>query len=245
MTRVLIVDSEAGSAQSLARMLTRRGFEPTVALDWAAALADFDRVGTDIVLLDLLLPGAEGLALCRELRSRGSVPIIMLTARDSEIDKVVGLEVGADDYVTKPYSIRELIARIDAVLRRCAPADRPPDTVLTAGPVAMNVDRHLVTVHDREVQLPLREFLLLHSLLIEKGRVVARADLMDRVWGENYPGATKTLDVHVKRLRAKIETDPAHPCRLVTVRGLGYMIDTGRDGAAWVDRVAPGTVHVA
>src|ERR1700712_56701 len=245
MTRVLIVEREVGAAQSLAQMLSRRGFEPTVVLDWLGALADFDRAGTDIVLLDLLLPGAEGLTLCRELRNRGSVPIIMLTARDSEIDKIVGLEVGADDYVTKPYSIRELIARIGAVLRRCAPADRPPDTVLTAGPVTMNVDRHLVTVHDREVQLPLREFLLLHSLLAEKGRVVARADLMDRVWGENYAGATKTLDVHVKRLRAQIETDPAHPCRLVTVRGLGYMMDTGRDAAAWADRIPPGTVHVA
>src|SRR6195952_2100638 len=169
MTRVLIVDHEVASAHSLAQMLSRRGFEPTVVFDWSGALADFDRAGTDIVLLDLLLPGAEGLALCRELRGRGSVPIIMVTARDSEIDKVVGLEVGADDYVTKPYSIRELIARIDAVLRRCTPPDRLPDRVLTAGPVTMNVDRHLVTVHDRNVQLPLREVLLLHSLLIDKG----------------------------------------------------------------------------
>ncbi len=245
MTRVLIVDREAGPAQSLAQMLSRRGFEPTVVLDWLGALADFDRAGTDIVLLDLLLPGAEGLTLCRELRSRGSVPIIMLTARDSEIDRIVGLEVGADDYVTKPYSIRELIARIDAVLRRCAPADRAPDTVLTAGPVTMNVDRHLVSAHGREVQLPLREFLLLHSLLVEKGRVVTRADLMDRVWGENYPGVTKTLDVHVKRLRAKIETDPARPRLLVTVRGLGYMMDTDRDVAASPDPIRPGSVHVA
>jgi two-component system response regulator RegX3 len=192
------------------------------------ALTEFDRSGADLVLLDLMLPGLSGTEVCRTLRQRSNVPVIMLTARDSEIDKVVGLELGADDYVTKPFSSRELVARIRAVLRRRG-ADTESETVgaaLEAGPVRMDVERHVVTVDGGTVPMPLKEFDLLELLLRNAGRVLTRGQLIDRVWGSDYVGDTKTLDVHVKRLRAKIEPDPANPKHLVTVRGLGYKFET-------------------
>ena len=189
-------------------------------------LAEFDKSGADLVLLDLMLPGLSGIDVCRSLRQRSSVPVIMLTAKDSEIDKVVGLEIGADDYVTKPYSSRELLARVKAVLRRLAePEDLLPSTI-EAGPVRMDVERHTVTVNGKPTPLPLKEFELLEMLLRNAGRVLTRMQLIDRVWGSDYVGDTKTLDVHVKRLRAKIEPDPAHPVHIVTVRGLGYKFET-------------------
>src|ERR1700727_341692 len=184
-----------------------------------------DRGGADIVLLDLMLPGMSGTDVCKQLRSRSSVPVIMVTARDSEIDKVVGLDLGADDYVTKPFSSRELVARIRAVLRRRGEADEPLTSVMESGPVRMDVDRHVVTVRNAQVQLPLKEFELLEFLLRNAGRVLTRMQLIDRVWGSDYVGDTKTLDVHVKRLRAKVETDPANPTHIVTVRGPGYKFE--------------------
>ena len=194
----------------------------------AQALADFDRAGADLVLLDLMLPGLSGTEVCRTLRQRSNVPVIMLTARDSEIDKVVGLELGADDYVTKPFSSRELVARIRAVLRRRGGEAEPESAAaaLEAGPVRMDVERHVVTVDGGTVPLPLKEFDLLELLLRNAGRVLTRGQLIDRVWGADYVGDTKTLDVHVKRLRAKIEPDPANPKYLVTVRGLGYKFES-------------------
>jgi two-component system response regulator RegX3 len=206
-------------------MLRKEGFEVSLAADGPAGLRAFDREGADLVLLDLMLPGLSGTEVCRELRSRSAVPVIMLTARDAEVDKVVGLELGADDYVTKPFSHRELVARIRAVLRRRGPAVEEEATALEAGPVRMDVERHLVTVGGTAVSLPLKEFDLLELLLRNAGRVLTRAQLIDRVWGSDYVGDTKTLDVHVKRLRAKIEPDPAHPQHLLTVRGLGYKLE--------------------
>ena len=228
MTRVLIVDDDVATARELSQLLVRRGFDPMIARNGPAALVEFDRAVTDFVLLELLLPGMDGLQLCRELRTRGRVPIIMVTARDGEIDKIVGLEVGADDYVTKPYSIRELIARMDAVLRRRTVGERSGDVVLAAGPIRMNVNRHQVTVAGREVVLPLREFELLEVLLREAGHVLTRLQLMDLVWGQGYGGDPKTLDVHIKRLRTKIEADPRHPVYLQTLRGTGYSINTAQ-----------------
>jgi two-component system response regulator RegX3 len=225
MTRVLVVEDEDSISEPLAYMLRKEGFEVAVAEDGLAGLAAFDRDGADLVLLDLMLPGLSGTEVCRELRTRSTVPVIMLTARDSEVDKVVGLELGADDYVTKPFSHRELVARIRAVLRRQGGAPAEEGTALEAGPVRMDVDRHLVTVQGEAVQLPLKEFDLLELLLRNVGRVLTRAQLIDRVWGSDYVGDTKTLDVHVKRLRAKIEPDPAAPKHLMTVRGLGYKLE--------------------
>ncbi len=228
MTNVLIVEDEESLAEPLAFILRKEGFEVTVAVDGPSALAEFDRAGADIVLLDLMLPGMSGTDVCKQLRSRSGVPVIMVTARDSEIDKVVGLELGADDYVTKPYSARELIARIRAVLRRGndVELDGIADTgVLEAGPVRMDVERHVVLVNTEQITLPLKEFDLLEYLLRNSGRVLTRGQLIDRVWGADYVGDTKTLDVHVKRLRSKIEQDPAKPERLVTVRGLGYKLE--------------------
>jgi len=225
VTRVLIVEDEESLADPLAYLLGKEGFETTVVSDGPSALAEFDRVGADIVLLDLMLPGMSGTEVCKHLRARSSVPVIMVTARDSEIDKVVGLELGADDYVTKPYSARELIARIRAVLRRGADADDSGVAVLEAGPVRMDVERHTVSVNGEAVALPLKEFDLLEFLMRNKGRVLTRGQLIERVWGADYVGDTKTLDVHVKRLRSKIEADPANPMRLVTVRGLGYKLE--------------------
>ncbi len=225
MTRVLIVEDEESLADPLAFLLRKEGFETTVAVDGPAALAEFDRTGADIVLLDLMLPGMSGTEVCKQLRARSAVPVIMVTARDSEIDKVLGLELGADDYVTKPYSARELIARIRAVLRRGAEADEISDAILEAGPVRMDIERHIVSVDGAQVPMPLKEFDLLEYLMRNKGRVLTRGQLIDRVWGSDYVGDTKTLDVHVKRLRSKIETDPANPELLVTVRGLGYKLE--------------------
>lgn len=225
MTRVLIVEDEESLADPLAYLLHKEGFETTVVADGPSALAEFDRAGADIVLLDLMLPGMSGTDVCKQLRARSSVPVIMVTARDSELDKVLGLELGADDYVTKPYSARELIARIRAVLRRGTEAEDISDAVLESGPVRMDIERHIVSVDGEQIALPLKEFDLLEYLMRNKGRVLTRGQLIDRVWGADYVGDTKTLDVHVKRLRAKIESDPANPVRLVTVRGLGYKLE--------------------
>ncbi|WP_111766711.1 response regulator transcription factor [Nakamurella deserti] len=226
MTRVLIVEDEESMADPLAFLLRKEGFSTATATNGPDALTEFDRNGADIVLLDLMLPGMSGTEVCRSLRTRSAVPVIMVTARDSEIDKVVGLELGADDYVTKPYSARELIARIRAVLRRGTDAEEPESMVLAAGPVRMDVERHVVAVDGRQVLLPLKEFDLLEYLLRNSGRVLTRGQLIDRVWGADYVGDTKTLDVHVKRLRTKIEPDPTNPRHLLTIRGLGYKFET-------------------
>jgi two-component system response regulator RegX3 len=225
MTRVLVVEDEESFSDALSYMLRREGFDAVVSATGPEALEEFDRGGADIVLLDLMLPGLSGTEVCRALRARSGVPIIMLTAKDSEIDKVVGLELGADDYVTKPYSARELVARMRAVLRRRGEAEPPSDAVLQAGPVRMDVERHVVAVDGAQVPLPLKEFDLLELLMRNAGRVLTRMQLIDRVWGSDYVGDTKTLDVHVKRLRAKIEPDPANPTFLLTVRGLGYKLE--------------------
>jgi two-component system response regulator RegX3 len=224
---VLVVEDEESFSDALSYMLRKEGFEVSVAATGTQAMTEFDRTGADIVLLDLMLPEMSGTEVCRQLRSKSHVPIIMVTARDSEIDKVVGLEIGADDYVTKPYSPRELVARIRAVLRRQIggeTGDLTPPT-LAAGPVRMDVDRHVVTVAGDAVQLPLKEFELLELLLRNAGRVLTRGQLIDRVWGADYVGDTKTLDVHVKRLRSKVEPEPSTPRYIVTVRGLGYKFE--------------------
>jgi two-component system response regulator RegX3 len=226
MTRILIVEDEQSLSEPLAYLLTREGYETVVADDGLAALTEFDRSGADLVLLDLMLPGLPGTEVCRELRQRSGVPIIMLTAKDSEVDIVVGLELGADDYVTKPYSTRELLARIRAVMRRQTDGGDLDDAVLTAGSVRMDVEKHQVTVDGTVVPMPLKEFELLELLLRNAGRVLTRGQLIDRVWGADYFGDTKTLDVHVKRIRSKIEPDPGNPRMLVTVRGLGYRFES-------------------
>ncbi|PFG15755.1 two-component system response regulator RegX3 [Propionicimonas paludicola] len=225
MTRVLIIEDEESYRETIGFLLQREGFEVSSAADGSAGLAAYDRQGADIVLLDLMMPGLSGTEVCRQLRARGNVPIIMVTARDSEVDKVVGLELGADDYVTKPFSGRELVARIRAVLRRGAEVDLVTD-VIEAGGVRMDVERHETTVRGIPIQLALKEFELLELLLRNSGRVLTRGQLIDRVWGPDYVGDTKTLDVHVKRLRAKLEVDPANPELLVTVRGLGYKFNS-------------------
>jgi two-component system response regulator RegX3 len=226
VARVLVVEDEESFSDALSYMLRKEGFEVSVAPTGTSALTQFDRTGADIVLLDLMLPEMSGTEVCRQLRQRSHVPIIMVTARDSEIDKVVGLEIGADDYVTKPYSPRELVARIRAVLRRqgTEPVETATPT-LAAGPVRMDVERHVVTVEGAAVQLPLKEFELLELLLRNAGRVLTRGQLIDRVWGADYVGDTKTLDVHVKRLRSKVEPEPSTPRYIVTVRGLGYKFE--------------------
>ncbi|HEY9562974.1 MAG TPA: response regulator transcription factor [Nocardioides sp.] len=224
MTRVLVVEDEESYSDALAYMLRKEGFEVAIANNGNDALTEFDRSGADIVLLDLMLPGIPGTEVCRQIRQTSSVPVIMVSAKDDEVDKVVGLELGADDYVTKPYSPRELVARIRAVLRRGTEPDLAPAT-LEAGPVRMDVERHVVTVDGHEQRLPLKEFELLEMFLRNPGRVLTRGQLIDRVWGSDYVGDTKTLDVHVKRLRAKLEPDPGEPKFLVTVRGLGYKLD--------------------
>ncbi|PJJ73052.1 two-component system response regulator RegX3 [Diaminobutyricimonas aerilata] len=225
MTRILIVEDESSLSEPLAFLLSREGYETTIAADGPSALVEFDRAGADLVLLDLMLPGLPGTEVCRELRTRSNVPIIMLTAKDSEVDIVVGLELGADDYVTKPYSTRELLARIRAVLRRHVESDGPGDGILEAGDVRMDVERHTVSVAGKETPMPLKEFELLELLLRNAGRVLTRGQLIDRVWGADYFGDTKTLDVHIKRIRSKIEKVPSDPQLLVTVRGLGYRFE--------------------
>jgi len=222
MTRILIVEDEESLSDPLSFLLEREGFEVRIAEDGLVAVTEFERHGADLVLLDLMLPGQPGTEVIRQIRLNSQVPVIMLTAKDSEIDKVVGLELGADDYVTKPYSSRELLARIRAVLRRQGEGEELISNVVTAGPVRMDVERHMVSVDNAEVSMPLKEFELLEMLLRNAGRVLTRGQLIDRVWGSDYVGDTKTLDVHVKRLRSKIEPDPASPEHLVTVRGLGY-----------------------
>jgi len=226
MTRILVVEDEEAFSDPLSYLLRKEGYEVAVAETGPAALEDFDRAGADLVLLDLMLPGLSGVDVCKALRHRSSVPVIMLTAKDSEIDKVVGLEIGADDYVTKPYSSRELLARIKAVLRRGQEPEELMPPTLESGPVRMDVERHVVTVNGEHTSLPLKEFELLEMLLRNSGRVLTRGQLIDRVWGSDYVGDTKTLDVHVKRLRAKVEPDPASPQFIVTVRGLGYKFET-------------------
>ena len=225
MTRILVVEDEISYSDPLSYLLRKEGYEVAVAETGPAALEEFDRAGADLVLLDLMLPGLGGADVCRALRQRSNVPVIMLTAKDSEIDKVVGLEIGADDYVTKPYSSRELLARINAVLRRLSEPEELVPSTLEAGPVRMDVERHVVTVNGAPASLPLKEFELLEILLRNTGRVLTRMQLIDRVWGSDYVGDTKTLDVHVKRLRAKVEPDPASPRHIVTVRGLGYKFE--------------------
>jgi two-component system response regulator RegX3 len=224
MTRVLVVEDEESISEALSFLLRKEGFEVGVADSGPGALTEYDRSGADVVLLDLMLPGLSGLEVCRELRARGDVAVVMLTAKDSEVDKVVGLELGADDYVTKPFSTRELVARIRAVLRRKGGGTESGD-VLESGPVRLDADRHVVTVAGEPVPLPLKEFELLEVLLRNAGRVLTREQLMSRVWGSDYFGDTKTLDVHVKRLRAKLEPDPSAPRHLVTIRGVGYRFD--------------------
>ena len=221
MTRILIIEDEESYRDATAYMLQREGFDVSQAEDGVTGLVEFERNGADLVLLDLMMPGRPGTEVCRQLRARSNVPVIMVSARDSEVDKVVGLELGADDYVTKPFSHRELVARIRAVLRRGQDAELLPE-VIEAGDVRMDVERHQVWVRGERVKLALKEFELLELLLRNAGRVMTRGQLIDRIWGADYVGDTKTLDVHVKRLRSKIEVDPAHPTQLVTVRGLGY-----------------------
>ncbi|MDT0165916.1 response regulator transcription factor [Actinotalea sp. AC32] len=225
MTRILVVEDEESYRDPLAYLLRREGYDVSVAETGPQALEEFDRGGADLVLLDLMLPGLSGTEVCVRLRQRSSVPVIMLTAKDGEVDKVVGLEIGADDYVTKPYSSRELLARVKAVLRRRSDVvDDDDDQVLAVGGLRLDVDRHVVDVDGERVAFPLKEFELLELLLRNAGRVLTRRQIIDRVWGSDYVGDTKTLDVHVKRVRAKIEQDPANPRRLLTVRGLGYKL---------------------
>ena len=224
MTRIMVVEDEDSFSDALSFMLRKEGFAVSVATTGPEALAQFDREPADLVLLDLMLPGMSGTDVCRTIRARSRVPIIMVTAKDSEIDKVLGLELGADDYVTKPFSSRELVARIRAVLRRNVD-DFDDSPVVEAGPVRIDPERHQVLVNDQVVSMPLKEFDLLEYLVRNSGRVLTRGQLIDRIWGSDYVGDTKTLDVHVKRLRAKVEADPAHPVHLLTVRGLGYKFE--------------------
>jgi two-component system response regulator RegX3 len=224
VSRILLIEDEDSYREAIAYMLQKEGFEVDQASDGASGLASYDRAGADLVLLDLMMPGMPGTEVCRQLRLRGTVPVIMVTARDSEVDKIVGLELGADDYVTKPFSHRELVARIRAVLRRGREVELVPD-VIEGGDVRMDVERHEVTVRGEPVRLALKEFELLELLLRNAGRVMTRGQLIDRIWGSDYVGDTKTLDVHVKRLRSKIERNPGEPKQLVTVRGLGYKFE--------------------
>jgi two-component system response regulator RegX3 len=227
MTRVLLVEDEPDLAEPLAYLLRREGYEVEIAEDGPAAVAAFEERGCDIVLLDLMLPGMSGTEVCRRIRQTSAVPIVMVTAKDSEVDIVVGLELGADDYVTKPYSARELLARMRAVLRRTAEPDVDLDEhVLTGGRVTLDIDRHSVAVDGSEISMPLKEFELLEVLMRNSGRVLTRGQLIDRVWGSDYFGDTKTLDVHIKRIRSRIEKTPSEPTMLVTVRGLGYRFES-------------------
>ena len=227
MTKILLVEDEEALYDPLSFLLGREGFTPVVVDNGLDAVPAFEREDPDLVLLDVMLPGMSGMEVCKKIRASSSVPIIMLTAKDSEIDKVLGLELGADDYVTKPYSSRELMARIRAVLRRQSSdhGDEQDQKALAAGPVRMDVERHVVTVDGEEVSMPLKEFELLEILLRNTGRVMTRAQLIERVWGADYVGDTKTLDVHIKRLRAKIEPKASSPRYVITVRGLGYKFE--------------------
>ncbi|MCE4026629.1 response regulator transcription factor [Microbacterium sp. Au-Mic1] len=226
MTRILLVEDEPDLADPLAYLLRREGYEVEIAEDGPTALALFREGGADIVLLDLMLPGMPGTEVCRQIRTASAVPIIMLTAKDSEVDIVVGLELGADDYITKPYSSRELLARMRAVLRRVVQAEEDVDErILEGGRVTVDIDRHTVAVDGEVINMPLKEFELLEVLMRNSGRVLTRGQLIDRVWGSDYFGDTKTLDVHIKRIRSRIEQNPSEPVMLVTVRGLGYRFE--------------------
>ncbi|MFM9141251.1 MAG: response regulator [Actinomycetota bacterium] len=226
MTRILIVEDESSFSEALEFLLGKEGFSVVTAETGTEALKKFDQGGIDLVLLDLMIPEISGTEVCRQIRVKSKVPIIMLTAKDSEVDKVVGLEIGADDYVTKPYSARELVARINAVLRRNSGDSVMSDPgIMTVHGIRMDIDRHQVSVNGIPVSLPLKEFELLEFLMRNAGRVLTRIQLIDRVWGSDYVGDTKTLDVHIKRIRAKIEVDPANPKIIQTVRGLGYKME--------------------
>jgi two-component system response regulator RegX3 len=222
MTKILVVEDEVGMRDPLVYLLRTEGYEVIEAEDGELAVTLFQKEGADLVLLDLMLPKLNGKDVCKELRSTSDVPIIMLTAKDTEIDKVIGLEIGADDYVTKPYSKNELLARMKAVLRRNGGPRAAENGILEAGPIRMDIERHTVFFNDQKISMPLKEFELLELLLENRNRVLTRGQIIDRVWGSNYFGDTKTLDVHIKRLRSKIEDDPSRPVHLLTVRGLGY-----------------------
>ena len=225
MTRVLVIEDEESFRDALKFMLSREGFDVTLASNGAEGMKLFDSMNPDLVLLDLMLPEVSGTEVCKYIRSKSNTPVIMLTAKDTEIDKVVGLELGADDYVTKPFSTRELLARIKAVLRRGGEMENDFVGAVEVGPIRMDVERHVLSVNGEAVSMPLKEFELLEFLMRNSGRVLTRGQLMDRVWGSNYVGDGKTLDVHVKRIRSKIEPDPANPVHLTTVRGLGYRFE--------------------
>ena len=227
MTKILIVEDESSFSEALAYLLGKEGFEVSVAEDGRAALNTFTKEGADLILLDLMIPEVSGVDVCRTIRTTSQVPIIMLTAKDAEIDKVVGLELGADDYVTKPYSSRELIARIKAVLRRGIPdSELQGDLeVICVGPIKLDTARHQASINGNPIALPLKEFELLEFLMRNSGRVLTRSQLIDRVWGGDYFGDTKTLDVHIKRLRSKLEVEPANPVLIQTIRGLGYKLE--------------------
>mgnify|MGYP006274688291 FL=1 len=227
MTRILVVEDEKSFSEPLAYLLGKEGYEVEVAADGNEAIAKFDKSGADLVLLDLMLPGISGTEVCKQIRTTSNVPIIMLTAKDDEVDKVVGLELGADDYVTKPYSSRELLARVRAVLRRNGDiaGDNLVTTTVQVGPLKLDADRHLVSFKGENITLPLKEFELLEFLMRNAGRVLTRVQIIDRIWGSDYVGDTKTLDVHIKRLRSKFESDPANPELIQTIRGLGYKME--------------------
>lgn len=227
MTKILVVEDEKSFSEPLAFLLGKEGYQVEVAADGNEALSKFDRSGADLILLDLMLPGISGTEVCRQIRINSNVPIIMLTAKDDEVDKVVGLELGADDYVTKPYSSRELLARVKAVLRRGADfaAAEGLSALVQVGQIKLDADRHLVTFKGESIGLPLKEFELLEYLMRNAGRVLTRMQIIDRIWGNDYVGDTKTLDVHIKRLRSKFESDPANPTLIQTVRGLGYKME--------------------
>lgn len=222
MTKILVVEDEAGMRDPLVYLLRSEGYEVIEAEDGESAVSIFHKEGADLVLLDLMIPKLNGKDVCKDLRATSDVPIIMLTAKDTEIDKVIGFEIGADDYVTKPYSKNELLARMKAVLRRSVAPREAENGMLEAGPIRMDIERHTVFFNDVKVNMPLKEFELLELLLENRNRVLTRGQIIDRVWGSNYFGDTKTLDVHIKRLRSKIEEDPSRPAHLLTVRGLGY-----------------------
>ncbi|MDP4589120.1 MAG: response regulator transcription factor [Candidatus Nanopelagicales bacterium] len=225
MTRVLVIEDEESFRDAMKFMLSREGFEVILAPNGAEGIKLFDSSNPDLVLLDLMLPEVSGTEVCKYIRSKSNTPVIMLTAKDTEIDKVVGLELGADDYVTKPFSTRELLARIKAVLRRGGDIEVEFVGTVEAGPVRMDVERHVLSVNGEAIAMPLKEFELLEFLMRNSGRVLTRGQLIDRIWGSNYVGDGKTLDVHIKRIRSKIEPDPANPVYLTTIRGLGYRFE--------------------
>ena len=225
MTKILLVEDEKSLSEPLSYLLRREGYEVQVVDNGLAAVSAVEATTPDLMLLDLMLPGLPGTEVCREVRQRSSLPIIMLTAKDSEVDIVVGLELGADDYVTKPYSSRELLARIKAVLRRRAEDPHASQSILEYHGIVLDSDRHQLVVRGTPVSLPLKEFELLELLMLNAGRVLTRGQIIDRVWGSDYFGDTKTLDVHIKRLRSKIEDNPSEPTMIVTVRGLGYRFE--------------------